>query len=221
LRIVLHPPIAYISDSQLKFFSTDASVESIRACHCCGLIHRLPALQADERSICVRCESILDTPQSLDVAQGRTAAAAVAALLLFPAATMLPILEIEKLGHHHRSSILGGIVELYRSGSFFIASVILVFSIVLPLAKILALIELSWVCSLRQRHRAWTYRLVEHIGKWSMMDVMLLSFLVMLIKLSGLVAFHFGPAVIAFVLCVVMSILASVCFNPHAIWESP
>lgn len=196
-------------------------VSSLKACHCCGLIHQLPSLGTNERAICVRCQSVIDVPRMLERAQGRTAAAAVAALLLFPAATLLPILEIEKLGHHHRSSIVGGIVELFKSGSFFIAAVILLFSIVLPLGKILALIELSWVCSLRQSHRAWTYRWVEHIGKWSMMDVMLLSFLVMLIKLSGLVAFHFGPAVIAFILCVVMSMLASICFNPHAIWESP
>lgn len=194
---------------------------ALKACHCCGLIHRLPPIKEQESTVCVRCHSVLHIPRKLEKSQGRTAAASVAALLLFPSATLLPILEIEKLGHHHQSSILGGIVELYSSGSIFIATVILLFSIVLPLTKILALIELSWMCSLRQRHRAWTYRWIEHLGKWSMMDVMLLSFLVMLIKLSGLVAFHFGPAVIAFILCVMMSMIASICFDPHAIWEAP
>ena len=52
-----------------------------------------------------------------------------------------------------------------------------------------------------------------------MMDVMLLAFLVMLVKLGNLVEFHFGPAVVAFVACVVMSMIASLCFDPHAIWE--
>ncbi|HUP77109.1 MAG TPA: paraquat-inducible protein A, partial [Pirellula sp.] len=153
--------------------------------------------------------------------QARTAATAIAALALMPAAILLPILEIEKLGHHHRSSILGGIVELYQTGSILVATVILLFSIVFPLLKILALIELSWLCSLRQRHRAWTYRWMEQIGKWSMMDVMLLALLVMMIKLSGMVQFHLGPALIAFVLCVSMSMISAICFDPHAIWESP
>ena len=51
------------------------------------------------------------------------------------------------------------------------------------------------------------------------MDVMLLAFMVMLVKLGTLVQFQFGPAVWAFVICVGMSMLASVCFDPHTIWD--
>jgi len=193
----------------------------LKSCHCCGLIHQVPKLQHDERAQCTRCDSVIDQPKNRNRSQARTAAAAVAAMALFPAAVMLPILEVEQLGHHHQSSILGGIVELYKTGSFLVATVILLFSIVFPLFKILALVELSWLCLMRQRHRTWTYRLMEQIGKWSMMDVMLLALLVMLIKLSGIVQFHFGPALIAFVLCVSMSMISAICFDPHAIWETP
>ena len=49
--------------------------------------------------------------------------------------------------------------------------------------------------------------------------MLLLAFLVMLVKLGSLVEFHLGSAVIAFVACVVLSMLASLCFDPHAIWE--
>jgi len=193
----------------------------LKSCHCCGLIHDVAPLHPNERAVCTRCDSVIDRPKNHRTSQGRTAAAALAAMALFPAAVLLPIIEIEKLGHYHRSSILGGIVELYKSGSLLIATVILLFSLVLPLLKILALIELSWLCSMRQRQRAWTYRWMEQIGKWSMMDVMLLALLVMMIKLSGLVQFHLGPALIAFVLCVSMSMLSAICFDPHAIWENP
>jgi paraquat-inducible protein A len=178
-------------------------------------------LRDDERAQCTRCDSVIDQPKNRNRSQARTAASAVAAMALFPAAVMLPILEVEQLGHHHQSSILGGILELYKTGSILVATVILLFSIVFPLFKILALVELSWLCLMRQRHRTWTYRLVEQIGKWSMMDVMLLALLVMLIKLSGIVQFHFGPALIAFVLCVAMSMISAICFDPHAIWETP
>ena len=193
----------------------------LKSCHCCGLIHQIPPLRGDERAQCTRCDSVIDQPKNRNRSQARTAAAAVAAMALFPAAVMLPILEVEQLGHHHQSSILGGIVELYKTGSILVATVILMFSIVFPLLKILALVELSWLCLMRQRHRTWTYRLMEQIGKWSMMDVMLLALLVMLIKLSGIVQFHFGPALIAFVLCVSMSMISAICFDPHAIWETP
>lgn len=193
----------------------------LKSCHCCGLIHQVAPLRANERAQCTRCDSVIDQSKNHQRSQGRTAAAAVAAMVLFPAAILLPILEIEQLGHHHRSSILGGIIDLYQAGSTLVATVILLFSIVLPLLKILALIELSWLCSMQQRHRAWTYRWMEQIGKWSMMDVMLLALLVMMIKLSGVVQFHFGPALIAFVLCVSMSMISAICFDPHAIWETP
>ena len=46
-----------------------------------------------------------------------------------------------------------------------------------------------------------------------------LSLLVMLIKLGDLVQFQLGPAIVAFVLCVILSLTASFCFDPHAIWE--
>lgn len=104
-------------------------------------------------------------------------------------------------------------------GNWFVGIVVLAFSVLFPLTKILLLLELSWLGILHRRHKALTYRIMEHAGKWSMMDVMLLALLVMLVKLGDLVKFQFGPAVIAFVLCVVMSMLASWSFDPHAIWD--
>jgi paraquat-inducible protein A len=132
---------------------------------------------------------------------------------------LCPILEIEKLGVRQQSSVLGGIIDLLKHGSWFVGGVILLFSIVFPLTKILLLLELSLLEFLHRRHKARTLRLMEHVGKWSMMDVMLLALLVMLVKLGNLVEFHFGPAVLAFVLCVAMSMVASLTFDPHAIWD--
>jgi len=190
-----------------------------RACHCCGLIHTVPALHPDQTAICVRCGTPFANTQNGEQAARRTAAAALAAFVLFWPAILLPILEIERLGHHHETSVLTGIVQLLQRGNLFVGVVVLVFSIVFPLLKILMLLELSLTGLLHRRHKALTYRIMEHAGKWSMMDVMLLAFLVMLVKLGGLVEFQFGPAVFAFVLCVGLSTLASICFDPHQIWE--
>jgi paraquat-inducible protein A len=149
----------------------------------------------------------------------RTAAAAVGALVLFWPAILLPILKIEQLGFSHQSSILSGTVELFRHGNYFVGGIVFLFSIVFPLTKIVLLLELSWLEMLHRKHKALTLRLMEHLGKWSMMDVMLLAFLVMLVKLGEMVEFHFGPAIVAFTLCVAMSMVASLSFDPHAIWE--
>lgn len=149
----------------------------------------------------------------------RTAAAALAAFALFWPAILLPVLAIENLGHSRVSSILGGIVELLRHGNWLVGGVVLVFSILFPLAKIVLLLELSLFEILHRRHKAWTLRMMEHLGRWSMLDVLLLALLVMMVKLGSLVEFHLGPAILAFVGCVVMSMIASLSFDPHTIWE--
>lgn len=169
--------------------------------------------------MCCRCAAGISVPGCRTKSASRTAAAAFAAFILFWPAILAPVLHIEKLGHRQQSSILGGILELLSHGSWFVGGVVLLFSIIFPLAKIILLLELSLLEFLHRKHKATTLRIMEHVGKWSMMDVMLLAFLVMLVKLGNLVEFEFGSAVAAFVACVTMSMIASLSFDPHAIWE--
>ncbi len=199
-------------------YATESTVR-LRACHCCGLVHQVPPVAATATARCVRCGSAFSRPGAGHKSAGRTAAAAIGAFVLFWPAVLCPILEIEKLGIRHQSSVLGGILDLLRHGSWFVGGVVLLFSIIFPLSKIVLLIELSLLELFHKRHKALSLRLMEHAGKWSMMDVMLLAFLVMLVKLGNLVQFTFGPAIVAFVACVTMSMLASISFDPHAIWE--
>jgi paraquat-inducible protein A len=200
--------------------SVSTSPHQLKACHCCGLVHAVAHLAAGEAAYCVRCHSKIHAANRHGGrSSARCFAAALGALILYFPAILLPILEIEKLGHHHTSSLLGGTLDLLWHGNWFVGSIVLACSIVLPLLKLLALLELSYIGVTHRRHRAWTYRLVEWTGRWSMMDVLLLALLVTLIKLGELVSFHLGPAVIAFIMCVVMSIIASIMFDPHAIWD--
>lgn len=191
----------------------------LKACHCCGLIHEIPQLESEQAAACTRCGSHFTEPANREISASRTAAAAIGAFVLFWPAILLPILRIDQLGLSHQSSILGGTIELFQHGSWFVGGVVLLFSVIFPLTKIVLLIELSWLELLHRKHKAFTLRMMEHLGKWSMMDVMLLAFLVMLVKLGDMVEFHFGPAIFAFTFCVAMSMLASLSFDPHAIWE--
>lgn len=191
----------------------------LKSCHCCGLIQQAPEISPNQVLLCVRCGSKLAEVVNRIESASRTAAAAMGAFFLFWPAILLPILRIEQLGFTHQSSILGGTLELFSHGSYFVGGVVMLFSIIFPLTKIVLLIELSFLEVFHRKHKAFTLRMMEHFGKWSMMDVMLLAFLVMLVKLGDMVEFSFGPAVFAFTLCVVMSMLASLSFDPHAIWE--
>lgn len=194
-------------------------MQKLKACHCCGLIHELDEVSTGQIALCTRCGAILSRGRSTAASAARTTALATAAFVLYWPAILLPIIEIERLGHRHASSLLLGTLDLLRHGNWFVGLIVLVCSIVLPLAKLLLLLELSLFGTQQRQHKAFTYRLMEHAGRWSMMDVLLLAFLVMLVKLGSLVTFHLGPAIIAFVLCVVLSMSASLCFDPHSIWE--
>ena len=195
-------------------------MRDIKACHCCGLVHCVPPLIAGQIAACSRCATTIECFGRGNSSLARTAAAASGAFFLYWPAILLPILESERLGHHHEASLLGGTIELLRQGSWFVGIVVLAFSIVLPMVKIIMLLELSLLGFFEKKHKALTYRIMEHVGKWSMMDVMLLAFLVMLVKLGDIATFQIGPAVVAFTGCVAMSMLASMSFDPHSIWET-
>jgi paraquat-inducible protein A len=96
---------------------------------------------------------------------------------------------------------------------------VLIFSVVLPALKIGLLLDLCLLQRTSRRHRAAIYRLMEQLGRWSMMDVLLVALLVMFVKLGDIVEFQVGPAVWAFVLCVAMTMVAAISFDPHSIWD--
>ncbi|MDZ4849878.1 MAG: paraquat-inducible protein A [Pirellulaceae bacterium] len=168
---------------------------------------------------CTRCGTTFRAVINRRLVAQRTAAAAIGALVLYFPAILLPILTVEQLGQRHQTSLLEGSLELLQHGSLFVGVVVILFSIVFPLVKIIGLLELSWFGIIKRPHQAAMYRAMEMVSRWSMLDVMLLALLVMIVKLGGMIEFHLGPAVFAFVGCVSMNMLASFCFDPHAIWE--
>lgn len=134
------------------------------ACHCCGLIHRVPDVRSRQVAVCLRRDSVIRRPGKARKIASRSAAATVGALVLFWPTILLPILEIEGLGHTHESSILAATVELLAHGSWFVGGVVLLFSIVFALARLLLLLELSLLGIFGRRHRALTYCIMEHAG---------------------------------------------------------
>ncbi len=139
----------------------------LKSCHCCGLIQQAPEISPNQVLLCVRCGSKLAEVVNRIESASRTAAAAMGAFFLFWPAILLPILRIEQLGFTHQSSILGGTLELFSHGSYFVGGVVMLFSIIFPLTKIVLLIELSFLEVFHRKHKAFTLRMMEHFGKWS------------------------------------------------------
>ena len=189
----------------------------LAACHCCGLIQALDGIAG--RADCVRCETRLAHSERRRDNQP-AAAAALAALILYLPAVTLPFLRIERLGLLSDNSLLGGIRALFDERHLLVGTVVLSFSVVLPLLKLGALLTLSlrnqW---LPRKHRAITYRMVEHLGRWGMLDVLLVAVMIAFVKLGNLVNFSAGPGLAMFASFVIVSIMASLLFDPHIMWH--
>lgn len=192
-----------------------AAAESLACCHVCGKL-----TPASERR-CPRCRATLHlrTPDSLQ----RTCALIGTAIILYIPANLLPIMTTFQLGRKVESTILGGVVLLLHHGSYPIAAVIFIASVLVPIGKLLAL---SWLCfSVANRHdtsrrqRTRLYRMTELVGKWSMTDVFVVAILVGLIQLGGVLRITAGPAAIAFGGVVIVTMLAAESFDPRLIWD--
>jgi paraquat-inducible protein A len=171
---------------------------------------------------CSRCHTRLRRAERKWRRRRATAALALAALLLYPVAISLPFLEVTRLGRSHVASIWSGTVDLLAGGELVVGGVVLVCSLLLPLAKLGALFLLSGGGErLGPRLRATTWHLVEWSGRWGMLDVLLVAVLVATVKLGDLVELTAGPGATAFTLFVLLNLSASASFDPHALWEEP
>lgn len=149
-----------------------------------------------------------------------TAVLSLAALAFYPAALLLPLIKVERLGHAHEDNLLAGVATLWAEGELLVGTVIFLFSIVLPPLKLMTLYILARnAAQVHHHHRALLYHLVEFLGRWGMLDVMLVALLVAFVKLGDLVSINAGAGLGAFTLMVLLSLLASCAFAPHLMWD--
>lgn len=186
------------------------------ACSTCGLVG-LPA----QSPRCTRCGTPLyfRKPNSIQ----RTWAFLIAAYALYLPANLLPITTTRSLFGTQQDTIMSGVVYLWNSGSWVIALVVFVASIVVPLLKMFSMTLLVVSVQLRWRWgplpRVKLYRFIEAIGRWSMLDVYVVTILVALVQNQSLAAISPGSGVLAFAAVVVLSMLATMVFEPKLIWD--
>lgn len=168
----------------------------------------------------MRCASVLTALSCHASGNQLSAALAAAALVLYLPALWLPFLRIERLGLARDSSLLGGVETLLAEGHWFVGGVVVLCSVVLPVLKLTALLVLSLQhARLSHASRAAVYRLVEHLGRWGMLDVLLVAVMIAFVKLGGLVQFSAGPGLVVFAAFVLLSLAASAAFDPYALWD--
>jgi paraquat-inducible protein A len=193
------------------------------ACKTCGLVQRVGTVPPGMRAECARCGWVIRANKRNSL--GRTAAFALAALFFYWPANVYPILRMELYGVRSDNTVLQGAVSLFEHNQKFVAIIVFLASIVIPLLKLLGLLYLvvstRFGATRRPHARTWIYRGIDVIGPWAMLDVFLLAILVSLVKLGELATVLPGRGLLAFTAVVVLTILATASFDPTQIWESP
>ena len=197
-----------------------AAQAGLMSCDACQLLSR-PSGSA-EPAHCRRCGEELEFRRQGSVE--KTWALIIAATICYFPAMLLPVLNTTTFGETEGDTILGGVAFLYGSGSWPLALVVLIASVMIPLGKLAALVYLlltvqrGSVKSNEDRTRL--YRLVEVIGRWSMLDVFVDTFTVAMVQLQPLMSVAPGPGVLFFAAVVVLTMLAAETFDPRLIWDS-
>lgn len=198
-------------------YPTAASL-GLSGCSVCGQLNRMVASDC----LCRHCRMPLRSRKANSLS--RSWAYLLAAVILYVPANLYPVLESRTVAGEERDTILQGVVLLWRGGSWPLASLVFFASIVVPLLKLLAMTLLlasvhgrwSW----RLHERARLFRLLEFVGRWSMLDIYVVALLVALVRLRTLATIDPGPGALAFGAVVVLSMLAAQSFDPRLLWDS-
>ncbi len=171
---------------------------------------------------CSRCGARLHPRKPNSIA--RTWALLVAAFILYIPANLLPVMETGSLFGAQKDTILSGVIYLWQSGSWPLAALVFFASIVVPLAKMLILTLLAASVHFRATwltyERTRLYRMIEFIGRWSMLDIYVVTLLAALVRLQSLATIKAGPGALAFGAVVVLTMLASMAFDPRLMWDN-
>lgn len=190
------------------------------SCHDCQLLLDLDQTKANPH--CPRCGAHLHLrkPNSL----ARTWALVWAAIILIIPANVLPITITSSLGASKSDTIMSGIIYFMQTGSWEIAAIIFIASVFVPFAKlcilIFLLVSVRFRFRWRPKDRTSLYRLTELVGRWSMVDIYVVTILVALVKLGAVAAIEAGPAAVYFAAVVVLTMFAAESFDPRLLWDA-
>jgi len=185
-------------------------------CAVCGRV------QTPGHATCLRCGSRLAgrDPQSLQ----RVWAWMLAGIVAYIPANTYPMLRTSTMGRTTENTIIGGVLELLNHGSWGVALIVFVASVVIPIGKFVAIaylaISVKSPVVIRGHGRQRLYEIVEFIGRWSMIDVFVVAILAALVQFNFAATVNPGIAAVSFALSVAFTMLSAQSFDPRLIWDA-
>jgi paraquat-inducible protein A len=192
-------------------------------CLDCELVTAVPTMGSNRRRRCPRCGSRLvpRRPGSL----ATTAAFTLAGYILYLPANVLPVLTIIRFGRTEPYTILGGVRDLAAAGLWPLALLVFFASILVPILKLAGLswflIAIRFRSTRLLRQRTALYRLIDFIGRWSNIDVFMISIVSALLQFGILTTVNPGPGIASFAAVVVLTMIATRAFDPRLMWDAP
>jgi paraquat-inducible protein A len=214
--------MASMGEAAMKAIPFTARNASQISCHSCHLLCRINFSKVGESLVCPRCGSTLHQrkPNSLK----RTWALVLAAVIFYIPANLLPVTVVISFGKAQADTIMSGVIYFVATGMWPIALVIFVASILVPMLKlsilIFLLISVQRKSAWRPKDRTRLYRITEAVGRWSMVDIYVVTILVALVNLGNLATIKAGPGAGFFAAVVVITIFAAMSFDPRLIWDA-
>jgi paraquat-inducible protein A len=192
---------------------TDSSI----VCLTCDLV----VSKECEQSRCRRCGAVVRA-RRLD-SLSRTTALLIAAVLLYFPANLYPIATIPIDFTPTAYTVFGGIIDLSKSRLIGLALLVFCASFAIPILK---MVGLSWCASSSMRRsnkrligKTRVYRLIEEIGRWSMIDPFTIACFIPVMDFNSLLYGRAGPAATPFAAVVILTTLAVKCFDPRQMWD--
>ncbi|GJL60910.1 MAG: hypothetical protein NPIRA03_37670 [Nitrospirales bacterium] len=199
-----------------------AARSGLMSCHACHQLSRIPPVLSEGEPICPRCEAHLHLRKPNSIS--RTWALLIAAYILYIPANVLPVMTVISFGKGEADTILSGVKELIHAGMVPIALLVFFASITVPVLKLLALtyllLSVQYKSQWRPRERTKLYRMTEVVGRWSMIDIFMISILIALVKLDAVATIEPGPGAISFAAVVILTMFAAMSFDPRLIWDN-
>lgn len=187
----------------------------------CKNCHKMYEKENYDNFVCTRCKHKVRyrIQNSLQVSLALT----ICAILLYIPAMLYPMMEVTKLGVNIESTILEGVISFLDMESYFIAIVVFVASVVIPMIKLIGLlfifISLKINVKMQNKTKNLIFKFVEAIGKWSMIDIYVVAILASVVQLDEIFNIKGGIAATSFALMVILTMIAAHRFDTRIIWD--
>ncbi len=192
-------------------------------CRICGCLSRPPAGVGKHTAMhCPLCHARLHLHEhnnSIEV----TWALLIAAMILYIPANTLPIMSVYMMGSGKPDTILSGVFHLMEAGQWPLAIIVFGASIVVPLLKLITLsfllVSIQLKSRWRTRERMLLYKIIEYVGRWSMVDIFVIAILTGLVQFGTLARVDANMGSLSFAAVVVLTMFAARTLDEHLIWD--